>query len=58
MSFGRYPEVTLAMARDRHVEARRLLANSVDPTAQREAAKTAAKIGAENSFQTIAHLWF
>jgi integrase len=58
MSFGKYPEVTLAMARDRHVEARRLLANGLDPMAQRKVAKTAAKTVAENSFQTIAYLWF
>jgi hypothetical protein len=58
MSFGKYPEVTLAMARDRHAEARRLHANDVDPMAQRKAAKTAARIVAENSFQTIAYLWF
>jgi hypothetical protein len=58
MSFGKYPEVTLAMARDRHVEARRVLANGLDPMAQRKAAKVAAKTIAENSFQTIAYLWF
>jgi integrase len=58
MSFGKYPEVTLAMARDRHIEARRLLANGVDPMTQRKAAKKAAKSHAETSFQTIAYLWF
>lgn len=58
MSFGKYPDVKLAMARDRHVEARRLLANGLDPMAQRKAAKTAARTVAENSFQTIAYLWF
>jgi integrase len=58
MSFGKYPEVTLAMARDRHVEARRQLANGLDPMAQRKAAKTAARNVAENSFHTVAYLWF
>jgi integrase len=58
MTFGKYPEVTLAMARDRHVEARRLRANGVDPMAQRKIAKTAAKIAAQSSFQAVAYLWF
>ena len=29
MSFGQYPAVTLALARDRHLEARKLLATGV-----------------------------
>jgi hypothetical protein len=37
-AFGKYPEVTPAVARDRHVEARRVPANGLDPMAQRKAA--------------------
>jgi len=58
MSFGKYPDVSLALARDRHADARKLLALGLDPMAQRKAAKTASKTAAENSFQTIAGLWF
>jgi integrase len=58
MSFGKYPEVTLALARERHAEARKLLAADIDPMEQRKAAKTAEKVSAENSFRTIAELWF
>ena len=58
MSFGKYPAVSLAFARERHAEARKLLALGLDPMAQRKAAKTAEKIAAGNSFQTIAGLWF
>lgn len=58
MSFGKYPDVPLALARERHTEARRLLAVGIDPMAQRKAEKTAAKCASENSFQTIAGLWF
>jgi integrase len=58
MSFGKYPDVPLALARERHTEARRLLAMGTDPMAQRKADKTAAKCASENSFQTIAGLWF
>jgi len=58
MVLGSYPDVPLALARDRHAEARRLLATGVDPMAQRKAAKTAEKFAVENSFRTIAGLWF
>lgn len=57
MSFGPYPVVTLAKARQLHLEARQLLASGVDPMAQRKEEKTAAKVSAENSFQSIAALW-
>jgi integrase len=49
--------VSLALARERHAEARKLLANGLDPMAQRKAAKTAQKAAVENSFQSIASLW-
>jgi hypothetical protein len=54
MSFGKYPDVPLALARERHAEARKLLAVGIDPMAERKAAKTSAKIASENSFQTVA----
>jgi integrase len=58
MAFGKYPDVPLALARERHAEARRLLASGLDPMVQRKTAKNAEKIAAENSFETIAKLWF
>lgn len=58
MALGKYPDVPLALARDRHAEARKLLAIGLDPMAERKAAKTAEKAAAENSFRTIAGLWF
>ena len=58
MAFGKYPDVPLALARERHAEAGRVLASGRDPMAQRKAAKTAEKIAAENFFQTVAGLWF
>src|SRR5208283_31828 len=57
MSFGKYPDVPLALARGRHVEARKLLATGVDPMAQRKAGKTAEKVAVENSFQSVYGLW-
>jgi integrase len=57
MSLGKYPDVSLAQARERHAEARKLLATGVDPMAQRKAKKTAEKIAVENSFQSVAAQW-
>jgi integrase len=53
MTFGKYPDVTLALARERHSEARKQLATGVDPMTERKAEKAAA----ENSFQGVAMLW-
>ena len=53
MTFGRYPDVPLVLARERHTEARKLLATGVDPMAERKAEKAAS----ENSFQSVANLW-
>lgn len=57
MSFGKYPDIPLALARERHAEARKLLASGVDPMAQRKAEKTAEKIAVENSFQSVTKQW-
>jgi len=57
MSFGRYPDVSLALARERHGEARKLLATGVDPMAWRKAEKTAQLVSSASSFQNIASLW-
>jgi integrase len=54
MSFGSYPDVPLSLARERHAEARKLLATGTDPMAERKAEKAAA----ENSFQSIARAWW
>lgn len=57
MSFGRYPEVSLGLVREKHSEARRLLASRVDPMEQRKLQKTAVRIAKENSFAIIASQW-
>jgi integrase len=57
MSYGSYPDVSLADARERHAEARKLLAADIDPMAQRKANKDAIKAADANSFQSVAHLW-
>lgn len=58
MALGTYPEVSLAQARERHAEARRLLANNVDPMEQRKADRYAQAVAAENSFETFARQWW
>lgn len=41
LSLGTYPEVALAKARDRRDEARKLVADGIDPSAERKAGKAA-----------------
>ncbi len=53
MTFGSYPDVSLSLARQRHTEARKLLATGTDPMAERKAGKAAA----EDSFQSVARVW-
>jgi len=57
MSLGKYPDVSLALARERHGEVRKVLASGIDPMAQRKAAKTAQRAAHENSFQSVAMRW-
>jgi integrase len=57
MSFGKYPDVSLVLARERHAEARKLLATGLDPMAQRKVEKTAQMALSVNSFQSVASLW-
>jgi integrase len=57
MAFGRYPDISLADARDRRDQARKRLANGTDPMAERKAEKTAAVVAVEHTFEKIADRW-
>jgi integrase len=57
MALGKYPEVSLAMAREQHIEARRLLATGQDPMTKRKIERNAIRLGKENSFRNVAELW-
>src|SRR5271168_864708 len=57
MSLGKYPIVTLAEARERRDQARKLLANGIDPMAKRKGEKNVERAQTEGSFQNIASLW-
>jgi integrase len=58
IGFGRYPDVPLALARERREEARKLLAAGIDPSVNRQAQKAAAELSSANSFEKIAREWF
>jgi hypothetical protein len=57
LAIGIYPIVTLAAARTRREEARALLAKNMDPSAAKKAAKHAAKLAHENTFEAVAREW-
>ncbi|MGY0561602.1 integrase arm-type DNA-binding domain-containing protein [Luteimonas sp. A277] len=54
LALGAYPEVELAEARERHAEARKLLASGVDPGEHRKAQRAAAADKVANSFDAVA----
>jgi integrase len=58
LSMGVYPDIGLADARDRRNEAKKLLANGIDPGAVRKAQKSAKQERAANSFEAMALEWF
>lgn len=58
LSMGAYPEISLKDARARRDEARKLLANGIDPSENRKVQKAAKVERAANSFEVIAREWF
>ena len=58
LSLGVYPDVSLGMARERRDSARKLLADGVDPSANRKAQNAAKVERAANSFETVAREWY
>ncbi|TQE99653.1 MAG: DUF4102 domain-containing protein [Spiribacter salinus] len=58
LSLGVYPDVSLKDARERRDEARKLLANDIDPSENRKATRAAKVERAANSFEAIAREWY
>nr|WP_284508095.1 integrase arm-type DNA-binding domain-containing protein [Caballeronia sp. AZ1_KS37] len=58
LALGSYPLVSLKDARRRRDDARRLLANGIDPGAERRIQKAAAVARSANSFEVVAREWF
>ena len=57
LSPGKYPAVSLAEARERAAEARRLLADGINPGEAKKEAKLAAQVASASAFEVIAIEW-
>lgn len=57
LAFGSYPELSLADARQRREDARKLLANGVDPAEFKKSVKDAKTAASKNSFEIVAREW-
>lgn len=58
LALGVYPDVSLKAARIKKQDARKLLADGIDPGNQRRQEKLASKIGADSSFRGVALEWY
>jgi len=58
VALGKYPEVSLALARERRDSLRKTLSTGIDPASQRRAMKVAHANAAANSFEVVAQEWF
>jgi integrase len=58
LALGAYPAVSLATARQKRDEARKLLADGIDPGELRKAAKAARAGMAANTFEVIGREWY
>lgn len=58
LALGTYPDTGLADARLKRDDARKLLANGIDPSAHKKAAKRAESALVENTFEAVAREWF
>ena len=58
LAMGTYPDISLAEARLRRDEARKLLANGIDPGDAKKAKRAARVENAANSFEVVAREWF
>jgi len=57
LSLGTYPDVSLAMARERRDSARKLLVEGVDPSAQRRADKAARVAARAHTLEAVTRAW-
>ena len=58
LALGVYPEVSLKEARAKRDDARRLIAEGVDPSLARKQSKVANRLASENSFEALAREWY
>ncbi|MCE3255717.1 MAG: hypothetical protein K0R25_1211 [Rickettsiaceae bacterium] len=57
LALGTYPTLSLAEARDKRFDARKQIANGVDPLQEKRQKKFEQYINAENSFENVAREW-
>jgi integrase len=57
-SLGKYPEVSLAEARDKCNQLRKQVANDIDPVEAKRVTKQVKKFAKENSFEAVARTWY
>ncbi|QOY95723.1 integrase arm-type DNA-binding domain-containing protein [Massilia sp. UMI-21] len=58
LSLGTYPDVSLKDARERRDDARKQIADGIDPSHSRKAQKTLRRVHATNSFEFVAREWY
>jgi len=58
LALGVYPDVSLSVARDKRDDARKLIANEIDPSEVKKEEKRNKKIKAGNAFEEIAREWW
>lgn len=58
LALGVYPETTLKEARRKRDDARKKLADGIDPGEARKAENRARKLAAKNSFEAVAREWY
>ena len=57
LAFGAYPLIPLAQARDMRAEAKKKLANGIDPGQEKQDIKLARRVSQANSFESVAREW-
>lgn len=58
LAIGVYPAVSLKEARDKAIDAKRLLARGIDPSQQRKQERRQVRFNVENSFTALAREWW
>lgn len=58
LSIGTYPDVTLKKARELRVTVENLLKQGIDPSQHRQEQKLIDALSAENSFESVARIWW
>lgn len=57
LSFGCYPEISLADARERRTDAKKLLSQGIDPSQYRKTSKTLQKAVTKNTLEAVTREW-